>query len=361
MTSDQIVTRTTSGAIAMRNLGARIEGLQLQAVQAPPTAADRAALIEALCLRGHLLGCIADLEHAAEQAEQFVREVPGAGPAYLARARTRSVWHRFSEAWRDLDTAQRCGMDPADVDGERAVIHQAVGRYDQALAIRRAAARRRGDFRSLAALAGIHAERHENDSAQRLFRESRRRYRGVSPFPLAMLDVEHGHLWLAKGTLWPARTRFAAAQQRLSGYAPAQGHLAEVDAALGDIEAAITRLRPLVASSDDPRYAAHLARLLRDVGRAEESSRCREYAAQRYDELVSRHVEAFADHAAEFWLGAGADPARAVPLARINVEVRATPQARQLLARAVRARSARAAPAPARLGQPPSSRAYLAE
>ncbi|MGQ0776951.1 MAG: tetratricopeptide repeat protein [Pseudonocardiales bacterium] len=319
----------------MRNLGARIEGLQLRTEQGPPTLADRAALVEALSLRGHILGCIADLEHATRRAEQFVRDVSGAGPAFFARARIRSMWHRFSDAWTDLDAAQSRGMDPAEVDDERAAIHQAVGRYDEALAMRRDAAQRRADFRSFAALAGIHAERREIDLAERMFRESRRRYRGVSPFPLAMLDFEHGHLWLSEGELSQARTRFKAALQRLPDYATAQGHLAEIDAALGDAETSIARLRPLVASSDDPQYAAQLARLLRDLGRADESSRWRECAARRYDELVLRHAEAFADHAAEFWLGTGADPDRATQLARINLKIRATPQARELLTRAV--------------------------
>ena len=60
-------------------------------------------------------------------------------------------------------------------------------------------------------------------------------------------------------------------------------------------------------------------------------------AAARYDELVARHPEAFADHAAEFWLAAGADPHRALSLASRNLEVRQTPRAHELFCRATRA------------------------
>jgi hypothetical protein len=49
--------------------------------------------------------------------------------------------------------------------------------------------------------------------------------------------------------------------------------------------------------------------------------------------------EAFADHAAEFWVAAGADPGKALRLARMNVEVRNTPRAHRLLAHAVAATS----------------------
>ena len=60
-------------------------------------------------------------------------------------------------------------------------------------------------------------------------------------------------------------------------------------------------------------------------------------AAARYDELIASHPEAFADHAAEFWLAAGADPDKALRLAKMNVEVRNTPRARALVAQALTA------------------------
>jgi hypothetical protein len=123
-------------------------------------------------------------------------------------------------------------------------------------------------------------------------------------------------------------------------YAAAQCHLAEVEAELGEIEPAVARLYPLVASSDDPDNAAQLARILGDAGRTEESYSWRHLAAARYDELVERHPEAFADHAAEFWLAAGADPDKAVQLAQMNVDLRKTQRAHDLLSRAVSAKKA---------------------
>jgi hypothetical protein len=62
-------------------------------------------------------------------------------------------------------------------------------------------------------------------------------------------------------------------------------------------------------------------------------------AAERYDELLAKHPQAFADHAAEFWLAAGADPDKALRLAKMNLEVRNTPRARGLLAQAVAAKA----------------------
>ena len=96
---------------------------------------------------------------------------------------------------------------------------------------------------------------------------------------------------------------------------------------------AIARLRPLALASDDPDYATQLARILGDAGHTEEAQTWRGRAEARYDELLARHPDAFADHAAEFWLTIGGDPDRALRLARQNLALRQTPRARALVRR----------------------------
>jgi tetratricopeptide (TPR) repeat protein len=325
---------TTSGVIALVNLQAQIEGLESQAAAGRLAAAQQADLIDLISLRGHVLGRIADSERAAALAEQLVYDAPADGLAFLARARTRATFHRFAEALADLDVSERLGSYRVALDTERATIFQALGRYDEALALRQNAAESRPDFATLGALAGLQAERGEVYEAERLFSEGRRRYQGVSPFPVALLDFQRGLMWLEQGDLHAARAWFDAAQGRVPAYAPALGHLAEVDAALGEREAAISRLRPLVNFSDDPEYAAQLAGLLSEIGQVQEACCWRTRAAARYDELMARHPAAFADHAAEFWLAAGADAKKALQLARQNLATRQTPRAYALLHRA---------------------------
>jgi tetratricopeptide (TPR) repeat protein len=302
------------------NLQAQVDGLVMwadrtEAGQAGPATTERALLVDLLLLRGHVLGRIADYEQAAGLAELLVRAAPEDGAARLARARTRATFHRFAEALADLDAAERCSADRAILDAERAANLQAVGCYAEALVLRRAAAERRPDVTTLGALAVLEAERGEVAQAECLFTEARRRYRGVSPFPVASLDFRRGLVWLGQRDLHTARVWFDAAVQRVPAYAPALGHRAEVDAALGARQAAIDGLRPLAASSDDPEYAARLASVLSDAGQPREAEQWRTSAADRYDELVQRHPEAFVDHAAEFrlrgWCSAGAPAGRA--------------------------------------------------
>jgi tetratricopeptide (TPR) repeat protein len=339
---------TTSGVIALINLQGQIGGLEAQARTTLPPVAGQAAsgrlavaqwadLIDLLSLHGHVLGRVADAERAAALAEQLVHNAPADGLAFMARAQTRAAFHRFAEALADLDAAERLGLARVTLDAERAVIFQALGRYDEALVLCRNAVERRPDFASLSALAVLQAERGQRARAECLFDEGRRRYRGVSPFPVAQLDFRRGLMWLEQGDLPTARVWFEAALDRVPAYAPALGHLAELDAALGERKAAINRLRPLAVFSDDPEYAGVLAGLLSEAGQAQEASRWRTRAAARYDELLARHPAAFADHAAEFWLTVGGDVNKARQLARQNLAIRHTPRTCALLDRVIQA------------------------
>ncbi len=323
--------RTTDGAIALRNLQAQIEGEERLAHYGPPSVSQRAGIADLIAMRGQFLGRIADYERAEALAEQLVRDAPNDGGSYLARAHARSIFHRFPEALADLAQAQRLGASAGRIESARAAILQATGRYDEALAIRRRAARERRDITSLGAEASLSGERGEVEEAERLFAEALRRYRDVSPFPVAWICVQWGLMWQREGQLERARVLFEAAHERLSAFAVAQGHLAEVEAALGRPERAIALLRPLAASSDDPDYAAQLARILSESGHAAEARHWRDRAAARFEELLVRHPAAFADHAAEFWLAAGGDPKKALALAQNNLGVRPTPRAYELV------------------------------
>ena len=202
---------TTAGSLAVTNLQAQIDGQQRQAVAGELDVGGQAALIELVALRGHVLGSIADYEWAQARAEQLTRDRPADGAALIARARTRSIFHRFTDALADLADARRRGADSATVDTERAAIFQAVGRYDDALTIMSEAEKRRADFAAVAALASLYAESGDIDRAEHLFDESLDRYRGVSPIPLAQLHFQRAKMWLAQGNLPRGRSWLGAA------------------------------------------------------------------------------------------------------------------------------------------------------
>src|SRR5205814_5801793 len=71
-----------------------------------------------------------------------------------------------------------------------------------------------------------------------------------------------------------------------------------------------------------------------EAGHIDEARPWRDAAAARYDQLIARHPEAFADHAAEFWLAAGGDPEKGLVLAQRNLNNRFTPRAQELVLQA---------------------------
>lgn len=331
--------RTTDGAIALGNLDAQIKSEMRLADTAKLTTAQRSGIIELTAQRGQITGQIADYERSLTLAEDLVRDDPQSGLAHLTRSHIYSIFHRFDDATRDLDAAEELGLHGRPVDAARASIFQARGEYPAAIALRERLAARRQDFGDLAALALAYAESGDPDRAEPLFTEAPKHYRDVSPFPIAWLDFERGHLLMVRGELRNAREFFENAAKRLPQYKTAQAHLAQTELALGNARHAVEILRPLVESSDDPVYAGTLAEALfafpaSDTAARSEGEEWKQRAAHRYEDLLSQHPEAFADHAAEFWLAAGADPKRALDAARMNLKVRQTARAYELVLQA---------------------------
>ncbi|MFG2949670.1 tetratricopeptide repeat protein [Streptomyces adustus] len=329
--------RTTAGVIAVGNLDVYVAGLTAQAARGRLTADGWGELVELTALRAHVGGRIDEAERAASLADAFVARAPRDPRSLLARAGRAAHFHRFTAALEDLEAAAALGLDRRTVDEERGAVCQALGRYDEAVALCRDALSRRRDFRTLGAMARCRAESGgAAEESETWFLAARCAYRGVSPFPPAVLEFQCGLMWLDRGAPAKARNWLESAVARLPSYVPAQGHLAEADAAEGRTAAAVQRLRRLTLASDDPDYATGLARLLGATENSAEARFWRARAAARYEELMARHPEAYADHAARFWLTVGDDPRRALVLARQNLALRTTPRARALFDHAVR-------------------------
>ena len=93
--------------------------------------------------------------------------------------------------------------------------------------------------------------------------------------------------------------------------------------------------RRLLETSDDPEYRAIYAEILAARGDGKAASEA-ERAAAAYELLLARRPEAYADHAAAFFMGVGNRPQRALELASANWKLRDTPRSRRLLAKALR-------------------------
>lgn len=333
---------TTAGRIAVDNLNAQIASLEGLIARNARDLASRQNLCALLGTRAKYLGRIADAERAAALAEELVRDAPKQSASYVARASARASMHHFADALADLAEAEKLGARTNALLADRASILEGQGDLDGALALRRKAREIHADVTTLGTEAALIGQLGRTEEASALFRRAALEYRGVSPFPIAWVLQQEGLLWERAGDTARARAFFAAALDRLPAYAHAASHLAAIDPP----DRAAALLAPLLdgsrgVASDDPEIELVLASRLRAAGDAAGADARVAHVRARYAELMERHPEAFAEHAAGFWLDEGKDPAKALALAKIDLTVRRTEKAYRLAILAALAAGAR--------------------
>jgi tetratricopeptide (TPR) repeat protein len=327
------IARTTDGAIAIGNLDAVVAGQEKRVTAAPGDATLRAGLVELLLTRGQYLGTIADYERASEIAEALVLEAPKSAAAWKARASTNATWHRFDASLADLDAAERAGASSTSLRAARSSVLAAVGKLDEAFAMAPSDGDLAGESLALASRGLLEGSLGRVADSDGDLAAARTRYRDVSPLPLAWMDAMQAAQCEKRGDRIRAHAFYTRAVRILPLYATAAAHLATYETAAR----AVAILTPVAERSDDPEVLAELGDALRRVGHDDESKATVARARSRYDALMTKHPEAFADHAARFWLGIGGEPARALPLAASNASLRPTDEALSLWLEAAQA------------------------
>jgi tetratricopeptide (TPR) repeat protein len=288
---------TTAGSIAIANLDHQIE-----------RSGGGTHSVDLLLARSRFLG---DYE-ALERAVEITRGSAVSADALLRRTRVRAAAHRFVEALADLEAARPAGADERTIDAMRATTLVSTGRENEAVGSLEANASLRPGYAAYAALASAYAELGRYEEADRQYVAAIAELRTTSPFPYAWLYFARGKMWSEQAGD-PARgeSLYAIALAYLPEFAVANIHKAEFESARGEFPTAIARLEGVVARSDEPEARAKLGEMRLKQGDRARGERDIAHARRRYEALLARHPLAFADHAAEFYLGSGADPERA--------------------------------------------------
>jgi predicted Zn-dependent protease len=326
--------RYTSGAIAVANLSASIDSIERRHAEGA-ACEDLIALSKLLFARGDVLGCIADHDWAELVAIEAIASSPDNARALYMRAQIAGRFHRFKEASALLRRALTAGYPRHEIDLERASLLQATGRHEDALVLRERLAKDDPGIHTLGALASLLAEMDRSVAAETSYTVALDADDGVSPLPCSQLLFEWGVSAMRRGDLDRAEAILAQLYAILPAHVPGRGHRAEVALARGQLDVATALIMPLVETSDDPEYRAIYAEILAARGDSKAASEA-ERAAAAYELLLARRPEAYADHAAAFFMGVGNRPQRAVELALANRKLRDTPRSRRLLAKAHR-------------------------
>jgi tetratricopeptide (TPR) repeat protein len=314
---------TTAGAIAIENLDAQIV-----------RASADAEVEELLLARSRFLSDYEALDRASRVAEgrfQTARDL-------LQRARTRSAVHRFADALDDVLAAERAGAPSDETAALRASILVAIGRASEVIPQLEAGVARRPGFASRSALAGAYAAVGRFEEADRQYVDALADLDTTLPFPYAWIYFARGVMWTEQaGDSARGAAMYAQALTHLPEFAAADIHLAEIEVARGELRSALARLGRVVAATNEPEALALLGTVHVRTGHSDQGWHEISLARQRFESLLARHPLAFADHAAEFYLGPGADAERGWMLAQRNLANRETPRAFALAVKAARA------------------------
>jgi tetratricopeptide (TPR) repeat protein len=263
--------RYTSGPIAVANLSALVESLELRRAESA-TFENLEALSTVLFLRGDLFGRIVDHDRAEEVANEAIA-LSGAARALYIHARLSGRFHRSGAL---LDRALAAGHPRHEIDIERAALLQATGRYEDALVLREKLANGDPGIHTLGALASLLAEMGQWVAAESSYAAALDADSGVSPLPCSQVLFEWGVSAMRRGDLDRAEAIFVELEAILPAHVPGRGHRAEVALARGKLDFAMTLVAPLLEISDDPEYRATYTEILaayRDSKAAVEAER----------------------------------------------------------------------------------------
>ncbi|MBL4633179.1 MAG: tetratricopeptide repeat protein [Kofleriaceae bacterium] len=331
--------RTTSPAIALRNMHAQISSMQRRVETFPSDIGSREVLVDLLLNRTKFLGSYDDFDMAlalAKDAKQHAKEHASAGRVALLHAKVLSAVHRFDEALLEISAAETLGAH--GTSQARQSIELARGNDAvEIVSLRTAEATRVPSYASRTALASALSSAGSYAKADVAYVDAKEGYRDVSPFPLAWISFQRGMMWGEMADKPDqAYKLYQNAVALLPQYIVGNVHLAELESARGENAQAIARLERIVNSTVDPEPASRLAEMLRDSD-PERADKYAKRANDGYIKLLQKYPLAFADHATEFYLGEGNDPERALELAMLNLGNRQTERAYELALRAANA------------------------
>ncbi|QEE26739.1 hypothetical protein FTW19_01190 [Terriglobus albidus] len=306
-----IARETTAGVIAIANLDA-----QIAQVGTSPGVEDL------LLTRARYLADYDALERASTLTEQ---QQPSTVQALLQRARTRASLHRFSDALHDVEAAEAEGADRGQTIPLRASILIATGNAAKVRPSLEAEVKQHPGLASRTMLATTYAMLGRLREADQLYAAALADLHTTLPFPYAWICFARGLMWAEQGQdLKRAEGFYQQALSYLPEFVAATINLAEIEAAHGETQSAIDRLTGVIKATDEPEAYALLGSLHLRSGLPEQGRQEIDHARQRFDLLLMHAPLAFADHAAEFYLGQGHDAERAWELALQNLRNRET-------------------------------------
>ena len=327
----------TAGDIAAINLESARQRAWNRFWRAPEQPQIAELIVEQEQLTAQFVGDLAAFDRLETLVHELARGEPESARAALIATQVACSTHRFAEARESLAQAVARGAPMDATERLLLTIDQATGTNLLAvLAARRERTARPGHWEERIPLGALLADLGEFEEADRTYVMALRTYPDVSPFAPAWAAFQLGVLWgesVPRPDAERAAKWYRTAIDYLPCYVKARVHLAEILLDEERTRDAAALLAPVLESSD-PEVSWRLGDIAQAAGDADEAALHLAAARSGFEVLLARHPLAFADHVAAFYLGSGGDPARALDLAKQNLDNRPTARAFELYANA---------------------------
>ena len=319
--------KTTSPEIALGNLDAKILG---QAKQVASKGIGLNAYAESLKSRMQFKGSYSDFDELFKTLKNL-QDKDGKDFVQAKIAALMAI-HRFDDANKLLGENSSIFGEGEKKNIELSLAAAKENISDLDFAIVQKKAKDHSNFQNRTRLAHAYALKKEFKKADKAYQDALKNYRDVSPFPFAWAYFQLGKMWAESADdLEKGQHYYQEAILYLPDYVVANVHLSEIEFEKGQVKQAISRLERIKDKTEDPEPFSRLAQYYAGVDKAK-SEIYKKQAKDGYEKWLAKYPLAFADHATEFYLGAGADPKRAFELAELNFNNRQTHRAAGLLA-----------------------------
>ena len=262
----------------------------------------------------------------------------GAGPG-LSIAVVNLSLHRNSKAGEGVALVAAAAVPPvkedrAEMEAIRGDLAFYQGNYLDARHHYDSAKTQYSEAVTMFRLASWHKYQGDFDQAIALYKDGARIAKSRTPQRFAVYLLQIGALELQQGNWDKARRYFERAEQVFPGYWLAQAHVAQMDAAEGNLEAAERAYLDIINRTDNPDVMAALIGLYEYQGRQDDAKIWSERAGTIWDKRVGVLPETYYDHAFDHAMSVG-DTDAALALARKNYAARPYGDAAIGLARAL--------------------------
>ena len=327
--------RTTTCSIYLGNLAARLTVSREKLAAKPDDVALKVKLAGQVFSRGKTFGDLAMMQEAIEMVSVVIEKNPDNAVALKERGQMQQTMHRFAEAQSDFAKAKALQPSIEGLDALVLDLKFSTGEDSAAtLEAMKKSYQRDRSFAGYVSAAKAHQRLGEFALADRYFGQAERRFEGVAPVPLAWLNVQRGLMAMHTGDYPRAKRFFEVAYERCPEYPMAAEHLAEIEGRLGNSARSIELYEAVVEQTQNPEFMAALAERLIDAGHDARGRALIEEARAINDAAIVQFPEAMYWHAADFFMGPGEDPARALELLEKNFALRPNAEAHQALAEA---------------------------